>query len=172
MLFGSLMRTLFDLLPGEARARSQEMWGLIMEAKDYYTILEVAPGATFEQIKQAYRRLARQYHPDLNQGKADTRIKQLNEAYAILSDSVKRAAYDAQRLEAARNAAVLDAMRRMREEAAKRERMTWGEGVTGFVREMKKELGTGQAPRKKEKMTWAQGLAGFTRELKKGMRED
>jgi curved DNA-binding protein CbpA len=145
--------------------------GVSMEAKDYYSILEVAPGATFEQIKQSYRRLVRRHHPDLNQGKADTRIKQLNEAYAILSDTVKRAAYDAQRLEAARNAAVLETMRRLREEAASRERMTWGEGVTGFVHELKKELGTDQAPRK-TKMTWAQGLSGFTRELKKGLRDD
>jgi DnaJ-class molecular chaperone len=143
-----------------------------MEAKDYYGILEVAPGAKFEQIKQSYRRLARQYHPDLNRGKADARIKHLNEAYAILSDSAKRAAYDAQRLEAVRNAAVLEAMHRVREEAARRERMSWGEGAAGFVSELKKELGTDQQTPRKPKMTWTQGLAGFTRELKKGLRDE
>jgi len=142
----------------------------IMKAKDYYSILEVAPGATLEQIKQSYRRLARLYHPDMNQGRNDIRIKQLNEAYAVLSDAVKRAAYDAQRLEAARNAALFEAMRRLREEAERRERMTWGEGMTGFVRELKKELGTDQAA-PKPKMTWAEGLAGFTREFKKGLHD-
>jgi curved DNA-binding protein CbpA len=144
-----------------------------MKGKDYYDILEVAPGAKLEQIKQSYRRLVRLYHPDVNKEKTDLHIKQLNEAYEILSNSAKRAAYDAQRLESARNEAVQGAMRRMREEAQSAERMTWGEGVTGFVREFKKELRADQSSSKPpvvKKMTWAEGLTGFTREFKKGLR--
>jgi curved DNA-binding protein CbpA len=142
-----------------------------MQPKDYYSILEVSPGATLEQIKQSYRRLARLYHPDVNKGSPDSRIKLLNEAYSVLSDTAKRAAYDAQRLEAIRNAAVLEAMQRIREEARSRERMTWTEGVSGFVRELKKELSPEPSVPKK-KLTWSEGLSGFTREFKKGLRDN
>jgi DnaJ-class molecular chaperone len=137
-----------------------------MEAINYYAILEVAPGATVEQIKRSYRRLARKYHPDASKSATDTRMKQLNEAYAVLSDAVKRATYDAQRIEAARNSAVQEAMRRLQEEARRPDRMTWSEGAAGFVRELKKELPPKQ-PR--PKLTWVQGLSGFTREFKKAL---
>ncbi len=64
--------------------------------KDYYSILGVSRDASQEEIKKAFRRLARQYHPDLNPGnkEAEEKFKEINEAYACLSDPVKRANYD------------------------------------------------------------------------------
>lgn len=63
---------------------------------DYYEILGVSRDATPEEIKRAYRRLARQHHPDVNQGdqEAEERFKQLGEAYAVLSDPEARRRYD------------------------------------------------------------------------------
>ncbi|MCX8116066.1 MAG: DnaJ domain-containing protein [Burkholderiaceae bacterium] len=67
-----------------------------MEFKDYYQTLGVARDATAEQIKKAYRSLARKYHPDVSkEPDAERRMKEVNEAYAVLSDPEKRAAYDA-----------------------------------------------------------------------------
>ncbi|MEW5880052.1 MAG: DnaJ C-terminal domain-containing protein [Pseudomonadota bacterium] len=67
-----------------------------MEFKDYYQTLGVAREATAEQIKKAYRSLARKYHPDVSkEPDAERRMKEVNEAYAVLSDPEKRAAYDA-----------------------------------------------------------------------------
>ncbi len=66
-----------------------------MEFKDYYQTLGVARDATQEDIKKAYRRLARKYHPDVSKEKdAEARMKEINEANAVLSDPEKRAAYD------------------------------------------------------------------------------
>lgn len=64
--------------------------------KDYYQRLNVARGASAEEIKKAYRKLARQYHPDHNPGDkgAEEKFKQLNEAFEILSDAKKRRMYD------------------------------------------------------------------------------
>ncbi|WP_421657078.1 DnaJ C-terminal domain-containing protein [Leptothermofonsia sp. ETS-13] len=64
--------------------------------RNYYDILGVAREATVEEIKRAFRRLARQYHPDLNPGdkQAEEKFKDINEAYEVLSDSAKRAQYD------------------------------------------------------------------------------
>lgn len=64
--------------------------------KDYYTILGVSKTATPEEIKRAYRKLARKYHPDLNPGDkdAEAKFKDLNEANEVLSDSEKRPKYD------------------------------------------------------------------------------
>ena len=67
-----------------------------MAGKDYYGILGVARGASEREIKQAYRRLARKYHPDVNPGdkSAEARFKQINQAYEVLSDKEKRQKYD------------------------------------------------------------------------------
>lgn len=111
-----------------------------MPLPDYYAILEVPSTATLAQIKQAYRRLARLHHPDLNRQIQDTFIKQLNEAYNVLSDAEKRAAYNAQHLEELRHQVIMEALRRRQEEAQREQKMTWTDGLIGFVRELKKEM--------------------------------
>jgi curved DNA-binding protein len=66
-----------------------------MEFKDYYAIMGVSRDATAEQVKQAYRKLARKYHPDVSKEKnAEARFKEVGEAYEVLRDPQKRAAYD------------------------------------------------------------------------------
>jgi curved DNA-binding protein CbpA len=62
--------------------------------KDYYLILQVHPQAGPEVIQAAYRRLARQHHPDAVGGADDAAMKELNEAYAVLSDPSQRTRYD------------------------------------------------------------------------------
>ena len=67
-----------------------------MTQKDYYKVLGVERIANSRQIKEAYRRLAFEYHPDRNKGdvSAVEKMKELNEAYAVLSDQEKRKRYD------------------------------------------------------------------------------
>ncbi len=115
-----------------------------MIVPDYYARLEVSSDATPEQIKSSYRRLVRLHHPDLNKQAKDTRIKQLNEAYGVLSSPTRRAAYDSLRTEEQRAAVIAEAIR-SRQEASKRKKaeepkMTWMQGAFGFVREFRKAL--------------------------------
>jgi molecular chaperone DnaJ len=64
--------------------------------KDYYKTLGVTKGATADEIKKSYRKLARKYHPDANEGdpKAEARFKEISEAYTVLSDDKRRKEYD------------------------------------------------------------------------------
>src|SRR6266545_1956488 len=66
-----------------------------MKYKDYYAILGVDRGASAEDIKKSYRKLARKYHPDVSkEANAEERFKEVQEAYETLKDPEKRAAYD------------------------------------------------------------------------------
>ncbi|MDR2665194.1 MAG: molecular chaperone DnaJ [Oscillospiraceae bacterium] len=66
------------------------------DKRDYYEVLGLKKGASDDEIKKSFRRLAKQYHPDVNPGNAnaESRFKEINEAYEILSDSEKKARYD------------------------------------------------------------------------------
>jgi molecular chaperone DnaJ len=68
----------------------------MVKKRDYYEVLGVKRDATETEIKQAYRKLARKHHPDVNPGdkQAESRFKEINEAYEVLSDKEKRAKYD------------------------------------------------------------------------------
>mgnify|MGYP003293858837 CR=1 FL=1 len=67
-----------------------------MASKDYYAALGLEKGASDDEIKKAYRSLAKKYHPDINPGdkEAEAKFKEVNEAYEVLSDSEKRSKYD------------------------------------------------------------------------------
>ena len=66
------------------------------EKRDYYDVLGVSRTASDEEIRKAFRRLARKYHPDSNPGdkQAEAKFKELNEAYSVLSDPKKKQIYD------------------------------------------------------------------------------
>ena len=66
-------------------------------ARDYYDILGVSKNASQDEIKKAFRKKARQYHPDVNKDnpkEAEAKFKEANEAYEVLSDETKKAQYD------------------------------------------------------------------------------
>src|SRR3984893_9093718 len=66
-----------------------------MQYKDYYEVLGVTRGADADEVKRAYRKLARKYHPDVSKERnAEERFKDVQEAYEVLRDPEKRAAYD------------------------------------------------------------------------------
>lgn len=66
------------------------------DKRDYYEVLGIQKGASEDEIKKAFRKIAKQYHPDLNPGdkSAEAKFKEANEAYAVLSDADKRSKYD------------------------------------------------------------------------------
>src|SRR4051812_5874502 len=70
--------------------------GGLMAKQDYYELLGLTKGASAEEIKKAYRKMAMQYHPDRNPGdaEAEAKFKDCSEAYEVLKDEQKRAAYD------------------------------------------------------------------------------
>ncbi len=118
---------------------------------DYYALLEVPVSATLQQIKSSYRRLARLYHPDLNKQAREDRIKKLNEAYDVLSNATKRAAYDALLRRYQQAEVIANAIRNQTTQQSKPEQQE-----------------TPSTP----KMTWKEGLIGFILELRKGLREN
>ena len=78
-----------------------------MAKRDYYDVLGVSKGASDDELKKSYRRLAMKYHPDRNQDndEAEAKFKEAKEAYDVLSDAQKRAAYDQFGHDAVSNAA-------------------------------------------------------------------
>src|SRR5256884_9322998 len=90
------MRGIPPLSPNPPKDGEPHKEGRVMEYKDYYKVLGVSKIASAEDIKKAFRKLARKYHPDVNPGdkKSEEKFKEINEAYEVLSDVAKRRKYD------------------------------------------------------------------------------
>ncbi|MBX5457235.1 MAG: J domain-containing protein [Thermogemmatispora sp.] len=117
--------------------------------QDYYSILEIAPTASPEEIRRAYLRLVRRYHPDAHQNAAgmqaryEQQMKLINEAYEVLGDPRRRATYDVHRAAELRVRALREARLKYQAQMGKHNsstEMTWLEGLVGFVRELKRSL--------------------------------
>nr|BBH94239.1 hypothetical protein KTA_24380 [Thermogemmatispora argillosa] len=120
--------------------------------QDYYSILGVAPTASPEEIRRAYLRLVRRYHPDANHAAAvpglqsmhEQQMKLINEAYEVLGDPRRRAAYDVHRAAELRVRALREARLKYQAQVGNKQgsstEMTWLEGLVGFVRELKRSL--------------------------------
>ena len=65
-----------------------------MVKRDYYEVLGISKNATKDEIKKAYKQLAKKYHPDINKENDGEKFKEISEAYAVLSDDNKKAQYD------------------------------------------------------------------------------
>ena len=85
-----------SLVNREKYARERKYYIMAEQKRDYYEVLGVAKDASEEDIKKAYRKLAKKYHPDMNPGdkNAEAKFKEASEAYAVLSDAEKRQKYD------------------------------------------------------------------------------
>ena len=81
-----------DLVPGTVNlTQALSFWIIFMKYKDYYSILGLERTTTTEEIKKAYRKLARKYHPDVSkEANAEEKFKEVSEAYETLKDSEKR----------------------------------------------------------------------------------
>lgn len=86
----------FNIMPFRSSIKEGDWEHLIMEYRDYYKILDVDSHASVDEIKKAYRKLARRYHPDINPNDktAAERFTEINEANEVLTDPEKRAKYD------------------------------------------------------------------------------
>ncbi len=83
------------VFPVHNATSQQDVWASSVEFKDYYKIMGVAENATAEEIKKAYKKLARRYHPDVSKEKdAEKKFKDVGEAYEVLKDPDKRREYD------------------------------------------------------------------------------
>jgi len=96
----ALLSTRYNLAKrgaGDCRQQKAGQWGCqTMQVKDYYSTLGVKREASEAEVRAAYRKMARKYHPDVNpnNGGAEAKFKEINEAYEVLSDADKRKKYD------------------------------------------------------------------------------